>query len=238
VFVCLDDDSLSLSTALALVRHGRDQPPTIVVRMAQEAGLAVLLQDVDSGSASFQHLRAFGLLDRTCHPDQVLRGTHEILARAIHEDYLRQQSAAGVTPERNPSMVPWDSLPEHLKESNRQQADEIGAKLKAVQCSAAPLLDWDEPLFVFTPGEIERLARMEHDRWMIAKRKEGWRHGPKKDNDAKTHPCLVTYDELPSDEQEKDRNAMRQIPTMLAKVGFRVHRLSARQNAEGRAPIQ
>ena len=176
--------------------------------MAQEAGLAVLLQDVDSGSASFRHLRAFGLLYRTCHPDQVLRDTHEILARAIHEDYLRQQ------------------------------ADDLGAKLKAVQCSAAPLLDWDEPFLAFTPGEIERLARMEHDRWMIAKRKEGWRHGPKKDNDAKTHPCLLLYDELPSDEQDKDGNAVRQIPAMLVKVGFRVHRLSARQNADGRAPVQ
>jgi hypothetical protein len=211
------------------VRHGRDEHPTIVVRMAQEAGLAVLLQDVDSGSGSFQHLRAFGLLDRTCHPDQVMRGTHEILARAIHEDYLCQQAAAGVTPEQNPSMVPWDALSDHLKESNRQQADDIGIKLKAVHCSAAPLLNLDEPLFEFSQDEIELLARMEHDRWMTARQQDGWRHGPKKDNEAKTHPCLVPYEKLPPDEQDKDRNAVRQIPPLLAKVGFRVHRLKSRQ---------
>ena len=72
---------------LQLQGEGR---PTVVVRMAQDAGLAVLLRDVDAGSERFRDLRAFGLLDRTCHPDQVLRGTHEILARAIHEEYLRQ----------------------------------------------------------------------------------------------------------------------------------------------------
>ena len=233
VFVCLDDDSLSLSTALALVRRERDPHPTIVVRMAQEAGLAVLLRDVDAGSGSFRHLRAFGLLDRTCHPDQVLRGTHEILARAIHDDYLRHQVAAGVTPKQNPSMVPWEALPEELKESNRQQADDIGAKLKAAGCSAAPLLDWDEPVFAFTPDEIERLARMEHDRWMAAKRQAGWRHGPAKDDAVKSHPCIVPFDDLPVDEQDKDRNAVRQIPAMLARVGFRVHRLGLRQQGEG-----
>ena len=74
-----------------------------------------------SVGSSFRHLRAFGLLDRDCHPDQVLRGTHETLARALHEDYLRQQSAAGVTPQQDSSLVPWDALPEHLKESNRRR---------------------------------------------------------------------------------------------------------------------
>jgi len=225
VFVCLDDDSLSLAAALALARHSRDRHPTIVVRMAQDAGLAVLLRGVEAGAGSFQHLRAFGLLDRTCHPDQVLRGTHEILARAIHEDYLRQQHAAGVRPEQNPSMVPWDALPEHLQEANRQQADDIGVKLQAVRCRAAPQVDWDEPLFEFTPDELECLTVMEHDRWVAAKQQAGWRRGPQKDDDAKTHPCLVSYAELPPEEQEKDRRAVRQIPDRLAKVGFRVHRL-------------
>jgi hypothetical protein len=231
VFVCLDDDSLSLSTALALVRHDRDQHPTIIVRMAQEAGLAVLLEDTDTATASFRHLRAFGLLDRTCHPDQILRGTHEILARAIHDDYLRQQTAAGKTPAQNPSMVPWDALPDHLKESNRQQADDIGAKLQAVHCSAAPMLDWDESLFEFTADEIERLAVMEHDRWMAAKLEAGWRHGPTKDDNARTHPSLIPYSQLPPGEQDKDRSAVRQIPALLSKVGFRVHRLKPKPRA-------
>jgi len=225
VFVCLDEDSQSLSAALALVRHGREQDSAIVVRMAQDAGLAMLLREVESTSGSFKHLRAFGLLDRTCHPDQVLRGTHELLARAIHENYLRQQRAAGVAPEQNSSLCPWDALPEHLKEANRQQADDIGAKLKAVHCSAAPLLDWEEPLFKFEPDEVERLARMEHERWMTAKLDGGWRHGSKKDDEARTHPCLIPYDDLPPHEKEKDRSAVREIPATLAEAGFRVHRL-------------
>jgi hypothetical protein len=226
VFVCLDDDSLSLSAALALLGRSRELNPTIVVRMAQNAGLAVLLRDVDTGS--FRHLRAFGLLDRTCQPEQVLRGTHEVLARAIHDDYLRQQAAGGVTSEQNASLVTWDALPDDLKEANREQAGTIGVKLKATQCSAAPLLDWDEAIFQFSPEEVERLARLEHERWMSARLKAGWRYDATRNDRIKTHPCLVSYDQLPREEQEKNRNVARQIPVLLARVGFRVYRLAGR----------
>ncbi|MCX6864836.1 MAG: RyR domain-containing protein, partial [Verrucomicrobia bacterium] len=225
VFVCMDDDSLTLAAALALAARSHNHNPMIVVRMARNAGLAVLLQDVDSIGGSFRHLRAFGLLDRTCHPDQVLRGTQEILARAIHDAYLRQQLAVGVKLAKHPSMVPWDDLPEHLRESNRRQADDIKAKLKAVHCRTAPMLDWDEPLFVFTPEEMERLGRMEHERWMAEKQQAGRIPGAIQDSKARTHPGMVPYDELPLEEQEKDLGTVRQIPSLLASLGFGVHRL-------------
>ncbi len=224
VFVCVDDDSLGLSTALALVRE-RQPAPTVVVRMAQETGLAALLGEDALNSGRFHNLHAFGLLDRTCRPDQMLRGVREVLARAIHEQYLRQQREAGATPEQNSSLVPWEDLGEHLKESNRQQADDIAAKLRAVGCAAVPNCNWDEPLFAFTPDEVERLARMEHERWMAAKEKAGWRPGPTKSETLKTHTCLVPYDDLSEDEREKDRSAVRQIPALLQRIGFGVHRL-------------
>jgi hypothetical protein len=226
VFVCLDDDSIGLSAGLALADRARDQEPAIVVRMSQIAGLATLVTDGGVGRG-FSRLRAFGLLDRTCQPDQMLRGTHEVLARGIHEEYVRQQSALGLTRDEHPELLPWGELSAALKDSNRRQADDIGNKLIAVGCGAAPLLDWDEPLVEFDEGEVERLARMEHERWMAEKRRNGWRHGPRKDPAAGTHPSLVPYDDLPAGEQLKNREAVRQIPPLLARLGFRVCRLRA-----------
>ncbi len=96
-------------------------------------------------------LHAFGLLDQTCTPEQILGGINETIARAIHEDYVLNQEKEGKTPKTNPPMVPWQELPEGLKESNRRQADHIGVKLKAVGCEIAPPTDWDTELFEFTP---------------------------------------------------------------------------------------
>ena len=43
-----------------------------------------------------------------------------------------------------------------------------------------------------------------HDGWMARKLREGWRYGPTKDLEAKVHPCLLPYGELPLHEQLKD----------------------------------
>jgi hypothetical protein len=43
-----------------------------------------------------------------------------------------------------------------------------------------------------------------HDSWLEEKRVTGWRYGPIKDAERKTHPCFVPYDELPADQKAKD----------------------------------
>jgi RyR domain len=45
----------------------------------------------------------------------------------------------------------------------------------------------------------------QHDAWCADKVKDGWRHGAVKDADAKTHPCLVAFHDLPAHQQAKDK---------------------------------
>lgn len=44
----------------------------------------------------------------------------------------------------------------------------------------------------------------QHDSWSAAKLAAGWSYGDVKDAEAKTHPCLVPYAELPEGQQRKD----------------------------------
>ena len=233
IFVCLDDDSLGLASALAIARRVDPRRASVVVRMAQDAGLATLLRGLPDESGSFRHLRAFALLDRACRPEQVLHGNREVLARAIHSEYLRLQRAAGDTLATNSSLRPWDDLPDDLKESNREQADDLRSKLDAVGCHMEAVTAWDDPLFEFTPGEIESMAVLEHDRWMRSKVLAGWRHGERKDPERKTHPCLVAYAQLPESEKDKDRNTVRSIPKFLASIGYRVQRVTRKAGSCG-----
>lgn len=43
-----------------------------------------------------------------------------------------------------------------------------------------------------------------HEAWMQQKTREGWKHGPVKDFEKKTHPCYLPYDELPAEQRAKD----------------------------------
>ena len=43
-----------------------------------------------------------------------------------------------------------------------------------------------------------------HDAWVEAYLHLGWKYGPERDPEAKTHPDMVPFNELPRLEQEKD----------------------------------
>lgn len=45
---------------------------------------------------------------------------------------------------------------------------------------------------------------LQHDAWSGQKVKDGWVYGEVKDAVAKTHPCLVPYEELPEEQRKKD----------------------------------
>lgn len=44
----------------------------------------------------------------------------------------------------------------------------------------------------------------QHNSWMQEKINDGWVYGEVKDAEAKTHPCIVPFDQLPKFQQQKD----------------------------------
>jgi voltage-gated potassium channel Kch len=224
VYVCLDDDSNALGAAFMIRQQVRALEIPIVIRMTQDAGLATLLRCEEDKPEGFANLHAFGLFDHTCTPDLISRCTYEILARAIHEDYVRSERAKGHTPETNPSAVPWGELEETYKKSNRRAAEHIRVKLDAIGCDIVITTDWDTPRFEFTPEEVELLGQMEHERWVEEKLSDGWRYSPTKDLEKKTIPYLVPWDELSEADKNKDRNQVRNLPAFLAKARFEIYR--------------
>lgn len=44
-----------------------------------------------------------------------------------------------------------------------------------------------------------------HDSWSAERLGQGWSYGPMLDRDAKLHPNLVPFDQLPREQQFKDR---------------------------------
>jgi hypothetical protein len=65
---------------------------------------------------------------------------------------------------------------------------------------------------------------MEHGRWNVERLLDGWKWGPIKDVDAKINPSLLPWDELSEDVKKYDRDAVDEIPKILAEVGFEVYR--------------
>jgi ryanodine receptor 2 len=72
----------------------------------------------------------------------------------------------------------------------------------------------------------ELLARNAHELWALQRLKNGWTYGPTRDDAAKKHPCLVSYEELPDSEKQYDRNAAIGTLKAIVALGFRIERPS------------
>lgn len=56
----------------------------------------------------------------------------------------------------------------------------------------------------FALDNPEAPGSAQHDAWMQDKLNDGWKYGPVKDENLKTHPCLVPFAQLPPFQQAKD----------------------------------
>ena len=63
---------------------------------------------------------------------------------------------------------------------------------------------------VKTPREL-------HELWCERKREAGWRYGEKIDVKARTHPCLVTFDDLPKHQMWKPQASL-----LLARLALKI----------------
>jgi ppGpp synthetase/RelA/SpoT-type nucleotidyltranferase len=123
-------------------------------------------------------------------------------------------------------------LKEAFSQSTREQAQAIPAKLRRIgKCAVFVGKRKAKPHPLSERkgrNEVEEIARMEHGRWVAERVRSGWRYGAKRDNEKRLRPSLVPWDELPQDEKDKDLDHAREIPHILAKIGFEIRTIASR----------
>ncbi len=225
IYICLDDDSRAMAAALALIDRTQAYDVPIVVRMTHQGGLAALVRGSDDLSPGLRNLHPFGVFDHTCSPELVLGGTHEMLARGIHEHLVRHASSFPEHFLPRGVELPWQDLHVSHRDAFRRQADQIGQKLIAARCSVVPLVDWDAAAFAFEPHQVELLAKMEHDYFVQERLNLRWTYFPGLERVApRTQPLKLKWEERSAETQEQYREIIRGLPRFLAGVDFQICR--------------
>jgi hypothetical protein len=89
---------------------------------------------------------------------------------------------------------------------------EANRALQIIQGDPAPSPPWDDAPNSQRASAIEGVEgalagatpQESHEGWLRFKAERGWTYGEVKDEDSKTHPCLLPYDQLPADQKIKD----------------------------------
>jgi hypothetical protein len=206
--------ALALGAKVGLLENsGREADRLLHEWSRDDANLMVLPRDSMTLRAFFYlGAKGSGVLD----DDDV-----EKTARQVHEEFLDQQRYK----HPDPVMQPWAQLRDDLVHSNRNQItyleNILNANGFAIRKAGYPPQD---PRF--TKKEIERMAEMEHGRWVVERVASGWHYGPKKNAEKKISPYLVGWDGLDEQTRQWDRDNVRLWPELLAKVGREIFRPS------------
>ena len=67
---------------------------------------------------------------------------------------------------------------------------------------------------------LEAMSKNVHEVWAETRIKQGWKYGKQRNDELKTHPCLVSYEELPEEEKEYDRNTSIGTLKLILKLAF------------------
>ena len=231
ILLALPTDAANLSAALLLRRH-RERNATLAAPIFYRSRLLPGESDVLGAGAGIPATGRFvpmrapldALLREVADPDG-----RDALAQALHQSYLQgpQQSEQGATA--------WQLLSEPLRRANIRAADHLPAKLWSLGFDIDGLLPGQIPAFdqaakdwLFgglggmpapqAAAAIAALARLEHDRWSIERKLDGWSYAPVRDDARRHHPLLVPWQELSPDQKAKDAE---QVMALLRFVGAR-----------------
>jgi ppGpp synthetase/RelA/SpoT-type nucleotidyltranferase len=173
-------------------------------------------------------LRAFALPDG--FPFDA--GVRDTMAQEFHRRY-REGNVGKIKPD---NLKPWERLPATYQTANQEQAVYTVRILEAagfgVQNAGDPVdAEKLEPFGCFTADEIERMAQLEHGRWVVERLRDGWRWGPRDDAN-KLHNCLVGWEDPtltdgPDGVKRYDREAVCAYPDILATAGLAIFRPKA-----------
>ena len=71
---------------------------------------------------------------------------------------------------------------------------------------------------------VEQMSKNVHEVWAETRIRQGWTYGEQRNDELKTHPCLVPYEELPEEERDYDRNTCISTLKIIMKLGFKMTR--------------
>ena len=71
---------------------------------------------------------------------------------------------------------------------------------------------------------VEQMSKNVHEVWAETRIKQGWTYGEKRNDNLKTHPCLVQYIDLPEEEKEFDRNTSIGTIRLIMKFGYKINK--------------
>jgi len=124
----------------------------------------------------------------------------------------------------DPTMVPWDELDEKFQYSSIQQKLFAEAILRYEGYALRENEKSNFKPISFPVEELERMAEMEHGRWVVERTRTGWKLGGR-DPGKKISPYLVPWHDLPDKVKKWDLDYVGRWPEDFREADIEIYKL-------------
>lgn len=181
-------------------------------------------------------LFAFGTLEDLLSADKgrlfiptLIDPRREAVAKRIHALYIEQRTltrrpGADAAAIQRRSEQSWAALAPEFRDSCRQSADHLFAKARVLRMRITKAADElsapsERPMNV-SPEDVQKLALVEHHRWMNERFLAGWTFDEKRVDAARRHNLLRPWSEIPDAETRVDYRIVDQMRQALKAAGL------------------
>ncbi len=201
-------------------KHGARSMETIIKLTQKDNTPGLLRSSLPPKEQAVIHVdfeKFLGLVEQ----DNEFKSISSPFAEQIHEFY---RIKTGENEEKVTHGESYGQLPPNIKSDNKQAALRIPDVLSFISLQVKKAegqeagVDKDK-VNALVEENIDVLAEVEHDLWMKEKILNGWQLG-ERNNEEKLHPCLLPYRELPENEKQKDKDAVKNYPLITRKAEF------------------
>lgn len=208
------DDAVNLRLALGILHAAARRMPRTMLFQTRDCGFARLFRRNGTSDSALNHVHVFGTIEQTCSLDALMHESTDTVARALHEDWRKKEAARPKKDgeQQKEADRPWGELAEMYRESNRNAADHIPVKLRAIGLVMDKRRSGESSLNSFKAAQVELLARMEHNRWRVELLLQ-----------CRTNPSMIPWDQLDEPTKDFDRSQVRAIPQAIEQVGLGIY---------------
>jgi hypothetical protein len=182
---------------------GATAPPVVAITASAD-GLTSLLGSSQDNAAA---IAVVSILREGCVDQRIVSGRLHLMARAIHEDYLRYVGEHKTADQRSrrPAARPWVDLDPQIRLRNVDAAQAVWSALEATGHRVVPLHSPDAEDHQFDEPVLRRLVELEHQRWLGLVGSE-----------------TVTWEQIAEDDRRKTEAQVRNLPHILADAGLEI----------------
>ena len=151
---------------------------------------------------------------------KIVQTKTRLLTVKMHEYYKERHDSSQSSSEGG--IGEFDELPDYIRYSNFRHADILVKLLEELGYRVVEKNAYGDAVDSLDVDELDYLAEASHEAWCDFRLDFGWKYGEIRNDELKTNPLLVAWDDLDDETRLNNLDTLEKLPDLCDQVGLKI----------------